>query len=118
VLVVDADALIRRLLIEVLADGGYHVRLAADGRAGLTALRDRRPDAIVLEAELPDQGAPDFRAAQRRATGGADVPVLLVGTTGSAHLAALARALGAAAWLAKPFDPDALVATVARLTGR
>jgi DNA-binding response OmpR family regulator len=118
VLVVDDDDLIRRLLIEVLTDEGYHVRLAADGQAGLAALRDWRPDAIVLEAELPDLDAPVFRAAQRRATGGADVPVLLVGVIEPAQLAAVARDLGSAAWLPKPFDLDALVAAVARLTGR
>src|ERR671935_2240569 len=91
VLVVDDEDLIRRLLVEVLTDEGYELRLAADGRAGLAVLRDWRPDAIVLEAELPDLGAAVFRGAQRRVTGGADVPVLLVGVLQPAELAALAR---------------------------
>jgi DNA-binding response OmpR family regulator len=120
VLVVDGDDLIRRLLIEVLTDEGYRVRLAADGQAGLAILRDWLPDAIVLDAALPVPGmdASAFRAAQRRVAGGAAVPVLLAGATAPDRLAALAADLGAAAWLPKPFDLDALVATVARLTGR
>jgi|ERR671935_1353317 DNA-binding response OmpR family regulator len=117
VLVVDDEDLIRRLLVEVLTDEGYELRLAADGRAGLAVLRDWRPDAIVLEAELPDVDPSAFRTAQRRATG-VDVPVLLVGVLQPAELEALARDVGAAAWLGKPFDLEELVAAVARLTGR
>src|ERR671931_2758030 len=93
VLVVDDEDLVRRLLVEVLTDERYELRLAADGRAGLAVLRDWRPDAIVLEAELPDPGAAVFRGAQRRATGDADVPVLLVGVFPPAELAALARSV-------------------------
>lgn len=117
-LVVDDDELIRRLLVEVLTDEGCQVRLAADGQGGLAVLRDWPTDAIVLDAQMPDADAAAFRAAQRGVAGAAGVPVLLVGATQPDRLAALADDLGAAAWLAKPFAVDDLVAAVDRLTGR
>ena len=46
------------------------------------------------------------------------MPVLLVSAARDEHLEALARDLGAAAWLAKPFGIDELVAAVGQLTGR
>jgi DNA-binding response OmpR family regulator len=118
VLVVEDDAATRRLLAEVLADAGDRVRAAADGAAGLAVLRRWRPDAIVLDVGMPGVDAAVFRAAQLDLPAAAGVPVLLVSATRAADLAVIARDLGAAAWLPKPFDVDALVATVARLTGR
>src|SRR6266545_4224421 len=119
VLVVDDDELIRRLLVEVLTDEGYEVRLAADGAAGLAVLRGWRPDAIILDAVMPGAGADAaaFRAAQLELPA-ADVPVLLISATWADRLEEVAHDLGAAAWLPKPFDVDALAAAVARLVGR
>ena len=117
-LVVDDDALLRQLVGDVLTEAGYEVRAAADAQAGLALLRAWRPDAVVLDAVLPDAGAPAFRAGQLEAPGAAGVPVLLVSATRDEHLEALARDLGAAAWLAKPFGIDELVAAVDHLTAR
>ena len=118
VLVVEDDDLLHRLIGDVLTEAGYEVRMALDGEAGLAALRDWRPDAIVLDVVLPDVDAPAFRALQLDAAGAADVPVLLMSATRRDQLEALARDTGAAAWLAKPFDVDDLVTAVHRLTAR
>lgn len=117
-LVIEDDEPIRLLFAEVLAGEGYRVRTAADGTAGLAVLKEWRPDTIVLDVGLPAADAAAFRAAQRDLPGVADVPVLLVSATRAAELERTAGALGAAAWLAKPFDLDDLLAALARLTGR
>jgi DNA-binding response OmpR family regulator len=116
VLVVDDDEMTRTLLEEVLTLGGYTVRTAADGADGLTLLRTWRPDAIVLDVMLPDVDARVFRAVQFDSREVADVPVLLLSATRADDLRAVARDLGVAAWLPKPFDTDAVVAAVASLT--
>jgi CheY-like chemotaxis protein len=115
VLVVEDDGAIRMLLEEVLAGEGYRVRAAADGAAGLAVLREWRPDAVLLDLVMPGIGAPEFRAAQLGMPRIADVPVLLLSATRAADLQTIAGDLGAAAWLPKPFDVDALLAAVARL---
>jgi DNA-binding response OmpR family regulator len=118
VLVVEDDDEMRMLLEEVLALGGHRVRTAADATAGLAVLRQWLPDAVVLDVRLPDLNAPAFRAAQRTLPGAAGVPVVLLSALHAEELEGLARDLGAAAWLAKPFDLEELLGTVARLTGR
>ena len=118
VLVVEDDQATRMFLEEVLALEGYAVRTAADGAAGLAILRSWRPDAIVLDVVMPDVDAPVFRAVQFDSPEVADVPVLLLSATRPDDLRAIALDLGAAAWLPKPFDVDALMAAVARLAAR
>jgi two-component system KDP operon response regulator KdpE len=117
VLVIEDDPLLHRLIGDVLTEAGCEVRVALDGKAGLALLRSWRPDAIVLDVALPDGDAPAFRAAQLHAGAAAGVPVLLVSATRADQLEKLAGELGAAAWLAKPFAVDDLVAAVARLAG-
>jgi DNA-binding response OmpR family regulator len=116
VLVVDDDEMTRTLLEEVLTLGGYTVRTAADGADGLALLRTWRPDAVVLDVMMPDVDARVFRAVQFDSREVADVPVLLLSATRADDLRAVARDLGVAAWLPKPFDTDEVVAAVASLT--
>ena len=117
VLVVEDDAPTREFLEDALALEGYRVRAAPDGAAGLAVLRAWRPDAIVLDLVMPHVDGRAFRAAQR-ALPAADVPVLLISATWARELERIARDLGAAAWLAKPFGVDDLLAAVGRLTRR
>ena len=65
---------------------------------------------------MPEVDASVFRALQVGLPDAADVPVLLVSATRPDQLAQIARDLGAAAALAKPFRVDDLLSTVARLT--
>ena len=116
VLVVDDDGPTRSLLEEVLALGGFAVRTAADGAAGLAGLRDWRPDVVVLDVMMPDVDARVFRAVQFDSREVADVPVLLLSAARPDVLRAVARDLGVAAWLPKPFDINEIVATVASLS--
>ena len=116
VLVVDDDEPTRSLLEEVLALGGFAVRTAADGADGLAVLRDWRPDVVVLDVMMPDVDARVFRAVQFDSRDVADVPVLLLSAARPDELRAVARDLGVAAWLPKPFDINEIVAAVASLS--
>src|SRR6185369_336115 len=104
VLVVDDDESTRALLEEVLVLGGFTVRTAADGADGLAILRDWRPDVVVLDVMMPDVDARVFRAVQFDSRAVADVPVLLLSAARPDDLREIARDLGVAAWLPKPFD--------------
>jgi CheY-like chemotaxis protein len=54
VLVVDDDPAVRRLVVETLRAEGVELREAADGRAALKEIEERRPDALVLDLTLPE----------------------------------------------------------------
>ena len=54
VLLVDDDATLRRTLRIGLRAEGHEVLIAADGRTALPAVREDRPDLVVLDLGLPD----------------------------------------------------------------
>jgi CheY-like chemotaxis protein len=116
VLVVEDDEAIRVLVTGMLAEAGYAVRAATDGREGLELLRGWRPDAIVLDVALPGMDGWAFREAQRRLPGAVDIPVVVV--SGGHRLVAPSPELIPAAIVPKPFDVGELLATVARLVAR
>ncbi|MGN6360522.1 MAG: response regulator [Thermomicrobiales bacterium] len=114
-LVVEDDADIRRLLVDVLVDEGHEVREAESGAEALALLQEWAPDLILLDMTLPEMDGRAFRAAQRRLPPPASqAPVVIV--TGMYDHAALVEELDAVALLRKPFDLDELVALVEALS--
>ena len=85
---------------------------------GLALLRSWRPAAVVLDVVLPGLDATEFRAMQMDVPAARDVPVLLLSATHAQTLDRIAADVGAAAWLAKPFELDAFLGAVARLVDR
>ena len=54
ILVVDDEPDIRTLVQEILEDEGHAVTTAEDGASARRALRERRPDLILLDIWMPD----------------------------------------------------------------
>jgi len=114
ILVVDDDPSIQGFLAEALADEGYGVRTAANGREALAVLRAWRPDLILLDLMMPEVDGWAFRAEQRLMPGVADVPVIVL--SAARDLDARTRELEPAQVFSKPFDLEALLGTIERLT--
>jgi CheY-like chemotaxis protein len=109
VLVVDDDPDILEAVSEILEGEGYRVARAANGAEALARVEAERPGAILLDLVMPVMDGFAF-ARTLRARAGAPVPVVVISADGSPDRAA---DLDAYAYLAKPFDVDALLARVA-----
>ncbi len=111
VLVVDDDPDLRELLRTMLEMEGLDVDEAAHGEAALDSMRRRRPDLILLDMRMPIM---DGRAFCRELDRRGDRPkiIVLTAATDPAEQAAEVRADG---WLGKPFEYQALRATVERI---
>jgi CheY-like chemotaxis protein len=116
VLVVDDDQRVRDLVRSVLSDEGYRVQTAANGAAALDALRFGRPDAIVLDVQMPVMGGWAFRAAQLDRAETRSIPVVLA--TASGRSQPPSPELAPDAVLLKPFDLSQLLATLHELLAR
>ncbi|MBT0669191.1 response regulator transcription factor [Novosphingobium profundi] len=117
VLVVDDEAAIRRLLVAVLARGGFEAIEAANGREALAALAGGGAEAIgaaILDLRLPDL---DGMELIPRVTA-AGVAVLVLSAQLDAQEKVAALDLGAEDYVTKPFDGDELLARLRVLLRR
>lgn len=111
VLVVDADAGVRRLIWWTLEEAGFPVETAADAWEALRHATRRRP-ALVIVGLGPAGGVGVDIASVLRAICGQHLPLLLLRDPAApAGPAELARA----AILSKPLVPEQLVAAVRQL---
>ena len=113
VLVVDDDESIREFIGEALADEGYVVRTAPDGRAAFEVLGAARPDLILLDMRMPVMDGWEFaRAYRESAPAGGRVPIVVL--TAARDAAGRAAEIAADGYLAKPFGLQDLLETVRR----
>jgi len=110
VLVVDDEPDLRDLVALTLADEGFDVDVARDGREALERIAARAPDLMLLDMMMPVM---DGRALCRALEATGPLPPMVV-MTAADHVAQCARELGAVGWLAKPFDIDELVIAIRR----
>jgi len=77
VLVVDDDELLQELVKISLEGESYEVAQAFDGAGMWQAIRERRPEVIVLDVLLPDSDGRQLVTALKQRRNTADIPVLL-----------------------------------------
>lgn len=116
ILVVDDEEKIRRALRGVLADEGYAVAEAADGRHALHLVEETRPRLAIVDVWMPELDGVELLAALRERVPG--LPVIVISGHGLVETAMRVTELGAAQFLEKPFSLDSLLDSVARALGR
>ena len=114
VLVVDDDPVLAQLVAFRLGRLGLQVSVESDGEAGLAAIRQLRPDLVVLDWLMPRMNGLEVCRAVRTDTDPelARTPLLLL--TAKAQEPDLERgfAAGATDFVAKPFNTRELVSRV------
>lgn len=115
VLLVDDDPAVRDSVALVLTEAGFAVEEAANGVEAMRQLEQQLPDLVITDILMPHkEGIECIREIRSLAP---DVPVIAIsgGGGGQADYLRMAGLLGAAAVLAKPFDPQELVVLARRL---
>ena len=118
VLVVDDDDQMRRVCARVLSHEGWEITQASHGKAAIAAvLAATEPfDVVVSDVHMPEIDGFQLVDAVRKHDD--DLPVLLM--TGDPSLDGAVRAIdtGAVSYMSKPFEPETLLAAVARAARR
>ncbi len=98
-----------------LSAAGFHVITAGDGHQALDRATRDKPDAIVMDLELPGKSGYEVARDLRARVDTRGIP--LIAATGYSHAKQLdaARASGFDTVIVKPCDPEALVAAIRRL---
>jgi DNA-binding response OmpR family regulator len=110
VLVVEDDDSISMGLVLNLETEGYEVASAKDGEAGLTAIRNLRPDLVILDVMLPSKNGFEVLDTLRRE--GFLMPVIMLSAKSSEIDKVTGLELGAEDYVSKPFSLAELLARV------
>jgi two-component system response regulator MprA len=116
VLVVDDDPAVRDSLARTLRFEGHEVETAADGRAALSVVSVREPDAVILDVSMPVMDG--LQTCQQLRAEGMLVPVLMLTARDSVGDRVAGLDAGADDYLVKPFALQELLARLRALARR
>ena len=109
VLVVDDDPALAEMLTIVLRGEGFDTAVVADGTRALPAVRELRPDVVLLDLMLPGMNGIDVCRAIRSESG---VPIVMLTAKSDTVDIVLGLESGADDYVVKPFKPKELVARI------
>ena len=115
VLHVDDDPLMRDVVeLSFDLDPAFMVASCASGDEALAVAAEWTPDLILCDVMMPDMDGPAVLARLRARKGTAEIPVIFMTARAQESETERLTALGAAAVIAKPLDPQALAETLRR----
>lgn len=118
ILIVDDDEQLRRSLVRLLERAGHDCATASDGDEVMGAVRDARPDVVLMDLMMPRRSGLEAFRDLRGDPGTAPIPVILM-TARSDLLPYVASMLGPGDdQIAKPFDLGELEGRVAMVLRR
>ena len=115
VLIVDDDPVSVALMDSRLTKAGYNVIIARNGEQGLARLRAEKPDALVLDIEMPEMNGYTFIIEMKKDEAVKNTP-LVVQTSHEENRALFARR-GIFNYLVKPINFDVLLLKLKELVG-
>ena len=115
ILVIEDDPDIRALVVALVKRAGMQAREAVDGRAGVRAFFEQRPDLVVLDIGLPELDGWQVLARIRDLS---EVPVLMLTAEGEQVQKVRGLEDGADDYVTKPFGREELVARINALLRR
>ena len=112
ILLADDEANLRMLVHTTLEDPDYRIVEAEDGTAALTLAQEEHPDLLILDWMMPGMSGIDVARTLRDTPETANIPIILLTAKGQEQDKEQGRAVGAHAYLVKPFSPLELLEKV------
>lgn len=116
ILVVDDEPVLAEMISMALRYEGWSITTAGDGASALSAARDARPDAVVLDVMLPDMDGLAVLGALRRQH--PELPVLLLTAKDAVEDRIAGLSAGGDDYVTKPFSLEELVLRLRALLRR
>jgi putative two-component system response regulator len=115
VMVVDDSKVVRRIVEKGLAEAGFKVITAENGKKALDLLNDIRPDLILTDIEMPDVNGFEFCGSIHNNPELSTVPIVAMSSRTERGYMKRMLQNGASAYLCKPFNIDELVILVEKM---
>ena len=118
ILIADDEPNILISLEFLMKREGYEVRLARDGQEAIDAILAHRPDLVLLDVMMPHKSGFDVCQEVRATESVRDTRILMLTAKGRETDVAKGLALGANAYMTKPFSTRELVEKVREMLER
>jgi two-component system, chemotaxis family, chemotaxis protein CheY len=115
IMTVDDSASMREMVRATLVGAGYEVVEAVDGQEALDYARENPCDLVISDVNMPRMDGITLVHELRSLPHYRLTPLLLLTTESSAEKKLEGKRAGATGWIVKPFNPDQLLATMARV---
>jgi CheY-like chemotaxis protein len=118
VLLAEDDAGIRLIARLALERAGWRVTVAANGREALEQVAKDRPDVVLLDWMMPEMDGAEACTQLKSNPETADIPVVFITAKSQGFEVDRGLALGAKAYIVKPFDALTLGQQLKDILGR
>jgi two-component system chemotaxis response regulator CheY len=112
---VDDSASMREMVRATLTSAGYEVVEAVDGQEALDYARENPCDLVISDVNMPRMDGITLVHELRSLPHYRLTPLLLLTTESSQEKKLEGKRAGATGWIVKPFNPEQLLATMARV---
>jgi DNA-binding response OmpR family regulator len=114
ILIVEDHPTMREAMRLILENAGFDTREASDGRTALSMARERPPDLMFLDLNIPGTSGADVLAELKGDAATNGIRVIIITATGEEGRE-FVLSLGADEYFTKPFPPTQLLRTVERV---
>ena len=118
ILLVEDEEIIYNLLQKKLSNKGYEVSIAKNGEEALKAIREQKPDLVLLDIVMPVKSGFEVMEEIQDDDNLKDIPVIVISNSGQPVELDKAKDLGARDWLIKTeFDLEDVIQKVKKQIG-
>ena len=114
-MIVDDSVSMRQMVGYTLRQGGFEVIEAEHGQDALNKLQGITVDLIITDLNMPVMDGITLIQNVRKLANMKGKPILMLTTEGLPEKKEQGKAAGATGWIVKPFDPEKLLLTVAKV---
>jgi two-component system chemotaxis response regulator CheY len=115
ILAVDDSASMRQMVRYTLENAGYEVVQAVDGVEALDYAKGTGVDLVLTDVNMPNMDGITLCKELRGLSHYKGVPILMLTTESATDTKTRGKQAGATGWIVKPFNPEQLLATIAKV---
>ncbi len=117
VILIEDERNIIEAISFILSRDGWEVKTHSNGHDAMDAVRDRRPDLVILDVMLPGKSGFDILQEIRDDAELGATPVLMLTARGQQKDREMAQGAGASRYMTKPFSNAEVLEAVRDLVG-
>jgi two-component system chemotaxis response regulator CheY len=115
IMIVDDSASLRQVVSIALKGAGYNILEACDGVDALKKLVGAQVNLIISDVNMPNMDGISMVKEVKKLPAHKFTPIIMLTTESQADKKSEGQAAGARAWVVKPFQPQQMLAAVAKL---